>query len=104
MIVLQRQGLGVTKKTVRDPLGIWHRRRRRNRVPGRQWFSPLAYYQGPFDENGLEGSGQFFRRTSLNSKPPQIYLTATESGLGIVPIQNRMMRKARGTEGTLWTS
>jgi hypothetical protein len=102
---VQRQGLGVETKPARDPFGIWHRRRRLNRIPGRQWFSPLAYYQGPFgEEAGLQGSGDFFQRTNLNNKPPQAYLTATETGIGIVPIQNRMMRKGRGTQGILWTT
>jgi hypothetical protein len=104
IVLVQRHGLGVATKPARDPLGIWRRRRRRNRVEGRQWFSPLAYFQGPYDEAGLKDSGEFFRLTSLNNKPPQVYLTATETGLGIVPIQNRMMRKGRGTQSILWTT
>jgi hypothetical protein len=102
---VERDGLGPSTKPPRDPFGVWRRRRRQVLDSGRQWFSPLAYFQGPFDsKNGLSGSEEFFRRTSLNGKPPQIYLAATETRMGIVPIQNAMMRKGRGTQEILWTS
>src|ERR1700757_3138884 len=101
--VLQLDGLGVPPTTPLDPFGIWRRRRRQFRVPGRQWFSSLAYYLGPFDEvSGLEGCIDFFRRSSLYGKPPQVYLTATETGLGIIPTQNGIMRKGRGPADTIW--
>jgi hypothetical protein len=86
--VLQTDGLGVPPKPPLDPFGVWRRRRRRYRAPGRQWFSPVAYYLGPFDEqSGLDGCTEFFRRSNLYGKPPQVYLTATETGLGIIPIR-----------------
>ena len=101
--VLQPEGLGVAPKPPLDPFGVWRRRCRQYRTAGRQWFSPLAFYLGPFDEQyGLEGSVDFFRRSSLHGKPPQVYLTATENAVGIIPTQNWMMRKGRGTAGAIW--
>lgn len=103
-MVSQRSGLGVQTEPPPDPFGIRRQRQRQNRVPGEQWFSPIAFYLGPYDDRlGLEGSLEFFRRTGLYGNPPQVYLTATESGLGIIPIQNWLMRKARGRAKTLWT-
>ena len=102
VVVLQKSGLGIETKPPLDPFGVWHRSYRRNQVPGQQWFSPLAYYLGPFDDqHGLDGSIAFYRRTSINNKPPQIYLTATEEGLGIVPTQNWLMARGRGRASTL---
>jgi hypothetical protein len=103
VVVHQQDGLGVVTKPPRDPLGIWRRRRKRHAESGRQWFSPISYYLGPFDDaTGLEGSTQFFRRTNLYRKPPQVYVTTTETGLGIVPITNWIMTKGRGAAETLW--
>ena len=104
IVVVQTSGLGVETKPPLDPFGVWQRRRRKNQVPGMQWFSPIAYYLGSFDDHdGLQGSVEFFRRANNYGKPPQIYLIATESALGIIPTQNWMMVRGRGKAQTLWT-
>ena len=102
---MQKSGLGVeTTQPPADPFGIWKRRQRKYRVAGRQWFSPLGYYLGPFnDHEGLDGCSEFFRRSSLYGKSPQINLIATEEGLGFIPSQNWMMVRGRGRAETLWT-
>lgn len=99
IILLERDGLGVPTKPALDPFGAARRLRRKYRVPGPQWFSPLAYYQGPFSETaGLHGSSDFFQRVSINDQPPNVYLTATQTGLGVVPVQ---LRWARGRQDVL---
>ena len=103
--IIQTSGLGVETKPALDPFGVWHRRQKKNRVPGKQWFSSLAYYLGPFgDGAGLDESAEFFRKTSLYGKPPQIYLTATDGGLGIIPTSNSIMRSGRGVQPTIWVT
>ena len=98
VLLLQPLGTGPDLEPPYDPLGIGKRRRRQNGVTGRQWFSPIVYYVGPFGEEvGLDGSGPFFRRANAYGKPPQVYLTATETGLGIVPARRRRAE-------ALWTT
>jgi hypothetical protein len=78
-----------------DPFGVWRRRRRQHAIPGHQWVSPLAYYRGPFDDHdGLDLFQTLFGRSSNSGKPLQIYLTAAETGIGIIP--------AKGKGRSLW--
>ena len=103
VLVLQRDGLGVPTRSPLDPFGTWHRSLKKYKEGGRQWFSPIAYYLGPFNEaTGLEGSELFFRQANPYGKPPQVYVTATESRIGIIPITNWVMRKGRGAAKTIW--
>ena len=97
VVLRQSQGLGTPSAPPLDPFGAWVRRKRRYRVAGRQWLSPLGYYFGPFEgPSSLPGAHELFRRTSLGGKPPSVYLTATETGLGIIPTSNWIMRLGRG--------
>lgn len=90
MVLIQPLGPGPDDEPPYDPFGIWKRRRRQNQMPGRQWFSPIVYYVGPYDDQeGLEGSAHFFRRANLYGRPPQVYITATECRLGIIPTRRR---------------
>jgi hypothetical protein len=85
----------VVREPPYDPFGVWRRRRRQHVIPGHQWISPLAYYRGPFDDHdGLDLSQMFFGRSSYSGKPLQIYLTAAETGIGIIP--------AKGKGKSLW--
>ena len=102
--IIQKTGLGVETKPAHDPFGVWHRRRRRNRVPGEQWFYPWPTTSDHSITLVLMKAAEFFRKTSLYGKPPQVYLTASEEGLGIVPISNWMMRRGRGVQHTIWVS
>jgi hypothetical protein len=103
VVLRQSQGLGVPSAQPLDPFGVRARRQRQHRAIGRQWFSPLGYYLGPFrGPDALSGADEFFHRTNLYRKPPQIYLTATESGVGIIPTSTWMMRRARGAPRVLW--
>jgi hypothetical protein len=103
VVLVERNGLGVPTKPALDPFGFGRRQQGKHRVTGRQWFSPPAYFQGPFDDNaGLLGSNAYFQRVSINNKPPSAYLTATEAGLGIIPPQGWQMRKVRGRQDVLW--
>lgn len=96
-------GLGVPSKTARDPFEILAKRKREYAAEGPQWFSPIAYFLGPYEEPGcVRGAAELFRKTNLYGNPPQIYLTATTVGLGIVPTSNWLMRLFRGTQGVLW--
>lgn len=104
VLVVQLSGLGVPSSPALDPFHILGHRREQNRVEGRQWFSSITYYFGPFDDiKGIQGSRKLYRLTNLYGKPPQVYLTATETGLGIVPTSNSMMRRFRGRQETIWT-
>jgi hypothetical protein len=102
LLLRQPNGLGVPSAQPRDPFGVWTKRERQYRTGGRQWLSPLAYYLGPFEgANALIEAQEFFRRTNLGGKPPQVYLTATEAGIKILPTSNWMMRLVRGTQSAV---
>ena len=95
LVIIRNSGSGVVPEPPYDPLGVWSRRRRQHAIPGHQWVSPLAYYRGPFDDHdGLDLSQMFFGRSSYVGKPLQIYLTAAETGIGIIP--------AKGKGRSLW--
>jgi len=85
--VLQMHGLIADELPAYDPFGTWAARRQQWSVPGRQWFSPLAYYTGPFDDDeGLVGASEFLDRYNISLvRALQVYLTATEMGFGIIP-------------------
>jgi hypothetical protein len=83
LVVTQRDGLGVPPKRDSGPFG--RRRRRHYEVSGRQWFSGVCYFTGPFDEaSGLSDADRFPRGGRYYGDPPQVHLTATESAFGII--------------------
>ena len=95
LVIIRNSGSGFAAEPPYDPFGVWRRRRRQHAIPGHQWVSPLAYYLGPFDDHdGLEMSQICFGRSSYEGKPPQIYLTAAQTGIGIIP--------AKGKGRSLW--
>jgi len=95
LVIIRNSGSGVAPEPPYDPFGVWRRRRRQHAIPGHQWVSPLAYYRGPFDDHdGLDLSQMVFGRSSQAGKPLQIYLTAAETGIGIIP--------AKGKGRSLW--
>src|SRR5271155_4169316 len=95
LVIIRNPGSGMAPEPPYDPFGVWRRRRRQHAIPGHQWVSPLAYYRGPFDDHdGLDLSQMFFGQSSYSGKPLQIYLTAAETGIGIIP--------AKGKGRSLW--
>ena len=91
LVIIRNSGSGVVvPEPPYDPFGVWRRRRRQHAIPRHQWVSPLAYYLGPFDDHdGLDLSQMFFDRSRYVGKPPQIYLTAAETGIGIIPAKGK---------------
>ena len=95
LVIIRNSGSGSVPEPPYDPFGVWRRRRRQHVIPGHQWVSPLAYYRGPFDDHdGLDLSQMLFGRSSYPEKPLHIYLTAAETGIGIIP--------AKGKGKSLW--
>jgi hypothetical protein len=95
LVIIRHPGSGMAPEPPFDPFSVWSHRRRQHAIPGHQWVSPLAYFRGPFDDrNCLDLSQMFLGRSSHAGKPLHIYLTAAETGLGIIP--------ARGKGRSLW--
>ena len=90
LVIIRNSGSGLAPEPAYDPFGVWSRRRRQHAIPGHQWVSPLAYYHGPFDDHeGLDLSQIFLGRSSHAGKPLQVYLTAAETGIGIIPTKGK---------------
>jgi len=85
--VLQTHDLGPDEYPPHDLFGAREAITRRWSVPGRQWFSPLAYYTGPFDdEEGFVGATEFLDHYNFSFREAlEVYLTAAQTGFGIVP-------------------
>jgi hypothetical protein len=95
LVIIRNSGSAVVSEPAYDPFGVWRRRRRQHAIPGHQWVSPLAYYRGPFDDHdGLDLCQMVFGRASYAGRPLRIYLTAAETGIGIIP--------ANGKGRSLW--
>ena len=87
LTVLQPHDLEPDECPPHDFLGARQASRGRWSVPGRQWFSPLAYYTGPFDDDeGFVGASEFLRRYNISLREAlQVFLTVTDKGFGMIP-------------------
>jgi hypothetical protein len=49
-----------------DPFKVWARQKRNHSVGGRQLFSPLSFFLGPYEgPSSITGADEFFRKTNV---------------------------------------
>ena len=101
VVLRQPDGLGVATKAPLDPFGsgvgggI-------DTLQGVANGFPRSATTWVLSTTGARWLTGVIRRTNLDGKPPQVYVTATETGLGVIPTSNWMMRKGRGPAEAIW--